>query len=120
MDTGGLIAFERADRSVVAIVARAIEFGDPLVVPAGVVAQAWRDGRRQVRLARLLGASVCTVAVLDDTGARSVGQLLGVARTSDIVDASVVLTARKYGLGIITSDPGDIHRLDPAIRLVVI
>ena len=53
LDTGALIGFERNDRRIVAIIVRALEHHDPLLVPAGVVAQAWRDGSRQTRLARL-------------------------------------------------------------------
>lgn len=105
---------------MVAIVVRALANGDLLVVPAGVVAQAWRNGRRQARLARLLGARICTIEALDDTRARSAGQLLGVSGTVDIVDASVVLAARRHGLGVITSDPGDLTRLDAAVRLVTV
>jgi hypothetical protein len=59
LDTGALIAFERNERRVVAIVARAVQHHDQLLVPAGSVAQAWRDGTRQTRLARLLGSPVC-------------------------------------------------------------
>ena len=40
LDTGALIGFERNERRVVAIIARALEHQDPLLVPAGVVAQA--------------------------------------------------------------------------------
>jgi hypothetical protein len=117
LDTGALIAFERNDRTAVAIVAIAVERGDPLVVPAAVVAQAWRDGRRQARLARLLGSDRCVVHVLDDRQARAVGQLLGVAGTTDVVDASVAICARETGLGVVTSDPGDLRRLDPGLRI---
>jgi hypothetical protein len=56
LDAGALIAFDRNERRVVALIARAVQQGCSLAVPAGVVAQAWRDGRRQARLARLLGA----------------------------------------------------------------
>jgi predicted nucleic acid-binding protein len=114
LDTGALIAFERNDRRAVTIVRRALEHGDDLVVPAGVVAQAWRNGRRQVRLARLLGSPVCSVEPLDDSGARAVGQLLGVAETSDVVDASVAVIARRRRLGVITSD---LRHLDPTLGL---
>jgi hypothetical protein len=44
LDAGALIAFERADRRVVAIVARALARKAPLAVPAGVVGQVWRGG----------------------------------------------------------------------------
>lgn len=37
LDAGALIAFERNDRAVVSMVRRAIDMGDVLAVPAGVV-----------------------------------------------------------------------------------
>lgn len=120
LDTGALVGFERNDRRVVAIVARALEHRDPLAVPAGVVAQAWRDGRRQVRLARLLGSPMCQVLALDDRTARAVGQLCGVSGTADIVDASVALAGRQRSLRVVTSDPADIRRVDRRLDLVPI
>ncbi len=120
LDTGALIGFDRNDRRVVAIVARALEHGDPLVVPAAVVAQAWRDGRTQVRLSRLLGSPLCEIISLDDIAARSVGQLCGATGTDDITDAAVALTARQRELRVITSDPDDIRRLDSRLDVVPI
>ena len=120
LDTGALIGFERNDRRVVAIVSRALQHSDPLLVPAGVVAQAWRDGRRQARLARLLGSPLCDVLVLDDHRARAAGQLCGVAGTSDVVDASVVVVARESGAKVITSDPDDLKRLDNHLDVITI
>jgi len=120
LDTGALIGFERNDRRVVAIVARALDHGDTLFVPAGVVAQAWRDGTRQTRLARLLGSTLCEVLVLDDFRARAAGQLCGAADVADVVDSSVVVAARERSVRIITSDPVDLRRLDPHIDLVAI
>ncbi len=118
LDTGALVGFERNDRRVVAIVARALERRDLLVVPAGVVAQTWRDGRKQARLARLLGSPVCDIVPLDDLTARSVGQLCGVSGTADIVDASVALAGRQRSLRIITSDPDDIRMVDNRLDIV--
>jgi len=120
LDTGALIGFERNDRRVVAIVARALEHQDPLLVPAGVVAQAWRDGSRQTRLAHLLGSPVCEVLPLDDRQARAAGQLCGMAKTTDIVDASVVATARERSARVITSDPADLRLLDHHLDIVTI
>ncbi len=120
LDTGALIGFERNDRRVVAIVSRALQHSDPLLVPAGVVAQAWRDGQRQARLARLLGSPLCDVLVLDDHRARAAGQLCGVAGTSDVVDASVVVAARETSAKVITSDPGDLKRLDNHLDVITI
>lgn len=120
LDAGALIGFERNDRRVVALVARALHHGDPLVVPSGVVGQVWRDGTRQVRLVRLLGATLCQVMALDDRMARASGQLCGVANTSDVIDASVVLAARQHGLRVVSSDPTDLHRLDPRLEVVTV
>jgi predicted nucleic acid-binding protein len=120
LDTGALIAFERNDRRVVALLTRALELGYSLAVPAGVVGQAWRDGQRQARLARLLGSREVEVEALDDQRAREAGQLCGVARHADVIDASVVLCARRRGHRVMTSDPKDIRRLDAKLRIIVV
>lgn len=120
LDVGALVAFERNDRRMVAIVARAVEHRDPLVVPAGVVAQVWRDGRRQVRLSRLLGSPACEVVSLDDRRARAVGQLCGVAGTADVVDASVALEGHQRALRVITADRDDLLRIDRRLDIVPI
>jgi hypothetical protein len=118
LDAGALIAFERGERRVVAIVARALALGNKLAVPAGVVGQVWRNGRKQARLARLLGSRVVDVETLDDARARAAGQLCGATGTSDVVDASVVLCARRHDHGVLTCDPIDIRRLDASLRVV--
>jgi hypothetical protein len=118
LDAGALIAVDRNDRTVVVLLARALEHELALAIPAGVVAQAWRNGRRQVRLARLLASPEVEVEVLDDTLARGAGQLCGVTGTADIVDASVVLCARRRKHKIVTSDPDDLRRLDARVPLI--
>ena len=120
LDTGALIGFERNDRRVVAIIARALEHHDSLIVPSGVVAQAWRDGSRQARLARLLGSHLCEVLVLDDRQARAAGQLCGLADTTDVIDASVAVAARDLGARVLTSDPDGLRRLDRRLELIAI
>lgn len=118
LDASALIAFERNDRSVVTIVARAQQRNVRLAVPAGVVGQIWRDGRRQVRLARLLGSDLVECVPLDDERARAAGQLCGVTDTRDVIDASVVLCARERGHGVLTSDVDDLKKLDASLRYV--
>jgi hypothetical protein len=90
LDAGALVGFERNDRRVVAPRGRALHHGDGLVVPAGVVGQAWRDGARQVRLVRLLGSPVCHVVALDDVLARAAGQLCGASNTADVIGSAIV------------------------------
>jgi hypothetical protein len=118
LDVGALIAFERNDRRLVALIARSLERRHSIAVPAGVVGQVWRDGRRQARVARLLGAPQVEIEDLDDRRARHAGQLCGVRGTTDVIDASVVLCARARGHRIATSAPDDLRRLDPAAHLI--
>jgi len=119
-DAGALIAFERNDRTVVMLVKRLLEQRAKVTIPAGVVGQVWRDGARQARLARLLGSPVAVIEPLDDQRARAAGQLCGIAGTRDVIDASVVLSAREHELPVATSDPGDLRRLDPKVRIVTV
>ena len=120
LDAGALVAFERNERRIVALLLRNIQHGHRLAVPGGVVGQMWRDWRRQARLARLLGAAHTEVIALDDQRAREAGQLCGVRGTTDVIAASVVLCARTRGDRIVTSDPDDIRRLDPSIPLITV
>jgi hypothetical protein len=117
-DAGALIAFERARRAVVALVSVALERGDRLAVPAGVIAQVWRDGARQVRLVRLLASELVEIVALDDPTARAVGQLCGVTGATDVVDASVVYCARQRDHAVLSSDPEDLRRIDPRLELI--
>jgi hypothetical protein len=120
LDAGALIAFERNDRRLVALLTRALHHRYSLTVPAGALGQVWRDGRRQARLARLLGSADVAIEALDDQRARAAGQLCGVRGTADVIDASVVLCARTHGHRIATSDPDDIRALDPKIAIIAV
>ena len=58
------------------------------------------------------------VEPLDASHAQAVGLLLAKSGTSDIADAHVVICAQKAGQAVITSDPFDLRRLDPRLRLI--
>lgn len=116
-DTGALIALERGDREVVTLVAEARSIGSTLTVPAGCVAQAWRDPRRQARVAAFLRLAVTKVVTLDHDDARHVGLLLAATGTSDVVDGHVAVCAHRLNQTVITSDPDDISRLAPNLRV---
>ncbi len=121
LDAGALIALERGDERVRALLQRAVAEPDAtLHIPAGVLAQVYRDPRRQTRLARLLKHDRTSIVPLDDQTARVVGLLLGLRRCSDAIDASVAVCARRHRQGIVTSDPDDLRRLDPKLRLTVV
>lgn len=120
LDAGGLIALDRDDRRVVVLLARAQETGARLTVPATALAQAIRRPERQARLARLVRQPTTDVVPMDRVDATNVGRLLAASGTSDIVDAHVVVCARRAGQQVVTSDPDDLRRLDPTLRLIEI
>jgi hypothetical protein len=119
-DAGGLIALDRNDRSVIALLARARETGARITVPATALAQAMRQPAKQARLARLVRQPTTELAALDGRDATQVGVLLAARRASDIVDAHVVICARRNAEPIVTSDAADLARLDPHAKLIAV
>jgi hypothetical protein len=120
LDAGALIALDRDDRRVLALLARAREVGARVTVPATVLAQAIRAPAKQAQLSRLVRQPSTELAVLDRADATRVGLLLAATRTSDIADAHVVICARRNQQPIVTSDPDDLRALDPKARLIAI
>jgi hypothetical protein len=47
-----------------------------------------------------------------------VAGLLRVSATTDVVDAHVAVLARRLQAPVITSAPGDLAKLDPALTLI--
>ena len=126
LDAGALIALDRNDRSVWAMLRNAADDSAQVSVPAGVIAQAWRDGSRQALLARALAH--CDEVPLEGSLARATGLLCGRTDTADIVDASVALVAaarsQTVPTTLVTSDPVDLRHLlqtlGASVRLVAI
>ena len=118
LDAGALIAVERGDRATTAVIEVARQQQRRVIVPAGVVGQVWRGSARQARLSRLLNARDVVVEPLTDIGARAAGVLCGSAGAADVIDASVVLTARRYQATVISSDRADLRVLDPTVPVV--
>lgn len=108
LDAGAFLAVERGDRRVMALLKRERLAGRAPLSHGGIVAQVWRGGARQAQLARLLQAT--EVSPLDLELGRGAGELLGRARTKDVVDAAVVLLAVD-GDQLLTSDPDDLSAL---------
>jgi hypothetical protein len=107
-DTGGLIALDRGEREVGALLAAAAEAGVEVRTSAACVAQVWREPARQAKLARALRGFL--EHSLGSTTARRCGSLLAQAGASDVVDAALVLLV-DGGDTVVTSDPGDIASL---------
>jgi predicted nucleic acid-binding protein len=118
LDAGALIALDRGDKRMIALLHRALAQNRTFRVPAGAVGQAWRDGRLQVTLARFLRSEEVEIVPLDEHLARSCGELCGAVHSTDVIDASVVILARERRDPIVTSDPNDLRRLDPAAQII--
>jgi hypothetical protein len=114
LDAGALIAIDRRDRKVGAMLRLLQLDGEPVRTSAGAIAQVWRAGRRQANLARTLPG--LDVAVLDDLEAKKVGQLLGSSGASDLVDAHLALLVLPGGK-VLTSDEPNIKALLRARRV---
>jgi len=119
-DAGGLIALDRNDRRVIALLARAAERGLRITIPATALAQAIRNPARQARLCRLIRQASTDLVPLDGPDATAAGRLLALTGTADIVDAHIVVCAMRTAQAVVTSDPDDLKRLGPGMPLVVV
>ena len=91
LDAGALLAIDRRDRRVGAMLRVAQQTQIPVCTSAAAVARVWRSGARQALLARVLAGVV--VAPLDLNVGKRLGALLGVAGTRDVGDAHVASLA---------------------------
>lgn len=119
-DAGGLIALDRRDRRVLILLARANELGARITIPATALAQAIRNPARQALVFRLIRQAGTDLISLDGPDATAVGLLLAQTATTDIVDAHVIVCARRSGQPVLTSDPRDLERIDPEVPLIVV
>ena len=119
LDTGALLAFERDDPSVFAVLENARRTETPLRTTSGVAAQAWRDPGRQVKLSLLL-RGVHEVPIDSDLS-RRIGTLLAATGTTDVVGASIVAVCGQ-GDEVLTSDAEDLALLAQAagLRLTIL
>ena len=122
-DTGALIALENpaAARRVTALLGM-LGPDDRILLSAGSVAEAWRGGSgRQVPLSYLLRRQGVEVQEITTPVAKAIGVFLGAyADADDIVDAHVVMLARSRRFPVVTSDPGDIHAIDPKLTCITV
>jgi len=119
-DAGGLIALDRNDRRVLALIARAAERGMRITIPATALAQAMRNPARQARLSRLIRQPGTDLIALNGPDATAVGLLLARTATADVVDAHVVICARRAGQVVATSDAADLKRVASDLQLLVV
>jgi hypothetical protein len=108
LDTGALIAIDRGDRGLGAVLHEAARSSVDAVTSSVCIAEAWRDPARQARLTRALVGIV--ERPLDPVAARSCGLLLARSGTSQVADAAVAMLARA-GDVVLSSDADDIRHL---------
>ena len=86
LDTGALIAFERGDAKMRALVREALKTRARLVIPARALGQAWRGAARQMPLRALVKMPTTIVPSLDQVLAEAAGVLCGRVGSSDVID----------------------------------
>jgi predicted nucleic acid-binding protein len=121
LDSGALIAVERRNRDVMALLKATIADRITLTVPAVVLAEVWRGGARSAPLARTLVD--CFVEPVDEAIARSAGAALGRAHSDQTIDSLVMASAARRGDRVLTSDPEDLERFRacfPKVRVVAL
>ncbi|MDQ2882190.1 MAG: PIN domain-containing protein [Actinomycetota bacterium] len=112
-DAGALIAAERGRREFLAMHQESLAAEIDPIVPAVVLAQVWRGSPGQALLSRVLAG--CDIAATGERTARAAGVACGRAKSSDIVDAVVVITAIRLGAPVVTDDPTDLRQLADAV-----
>jgi predicted nucleic acid-binding protein len=110
LDAGALIAFERGRPLVREYVLLAARGAITVATSSAVVAQVWRGGARQARLARLLRSEVLEEVALDQLASRRIGALAATTGATDVVDGHVALIAEDRDAIVVTSDASDLSR----------
>jgi hypothetical protein len=113
-DTGALVAAERNNRAMWALHAGFLAEEVVPVVPAPVLAEAWRGGARQASLSRLL--ALCEIEPMSEAQSRAVGVLSGRSGHDDIVDVTVVEGAARRSDAVVTSNEDHIRLVASATR----
>lgn len=99
---------EKLNSRLWALMKRAAERGEELHTTHPVLAQVWREPPRQANLARALRHF--DIHPLDESV--TIGRRLAETKTSDVVDAHLVIIAESLGTFILTGDPSDMSRLN--------
>lgn len=115
-DTGALIAAERDDRLMWSLHRAALGRGLAPVVPAPVLAEAWRGGP-QHRMSMLLKG--CRVEDLGEVQARRVGELIARSGLVDVVDVAVAEGAARRGHAVVTSNRSHVEQVLDALSVGV-
>lgn len=114
LDTGALIALERGNKRMRALLLAADQDDVPVTVPALVLVEWWRSGTGRQRT--ILEA--VDVEPLSEQLAKLAGEALAVLSSATVVDAVVMASAAQRGDVVYTSDFDDLDRLHTHFRAV--
>lgn len=105
LDAGALIAVERGTPLLRRYLLLADQGVLTIATSSAVIAQVWRGGARQARLARLLRSDLVEEVWLDKETSRRIGTLASSTGGIDVVDGHVALIATERDAVVLTSDP---------------
>jgi predicted nucleic acid-binding protein len=118
LDAGALINAEAHPHGkVIAECQLALLARRPALLPAVVFAQVWRASPRQQALSKI--RQMCRTIPFTSKTADDVGRLLARSRTTDVVDAAVIVAAIEHNAAVLTSDPKDLAKLASAAEYPV-
>lgn len=118
LDTGALIAIERRRQRMLRVLRAAEQTATPVVVPAGVLAEWWREPPTE-RMRTLLEAF--TIESVDAERAKLAGRSMTAVPEATTIDALVMASAALRGGVVYTSDVEDLQRLGsyfPEVRVL--
>ena len=113
LDTGALIALEKRERRMKALLERARLEGRIITVPAVVVTEWWRNGDRQTKILEAFDVEPMTERL-----AKIAGEALLATPTATIADTIVMASAALRGDIVYTSDFDDLDRLHTHFKAV--
>ena len=122
-DAGAFIGLERRSPLLLGILDEVLQGTVEVVLPRTVIAQVWCGSPRQANVGRLIsagraGGSPVIIDELTADRAKQIGVTIGASSHPDIVDVHVALAAAERGHAVLTSDDGDIGRINPELILV--
>ena len=114
LDTGALIALERAHKGMRTRLVNALRDGQVVTVPAVVLSEWWRGGTSRQR-------AILDAVEVEPTWehlCKLAGEAIGALTETTVVDAIVMASAAQRGDVVYTSDFEDLDRLHTHFRRV--
>jgi predicted nucleic acid-binding protein len=106
VDTGFLVALERSKQRAIELAALASTRNIRITLPVAVLAEWWRDGRRQARFLKGFDVEAMTERL-----AKTAGEAMAAVPGATVVDAIVMASAAQRDDVVYTSDVDDFARL---------